>query len=63
MQKAILFISLFLVVIFLSFIRFGKEEPFTNFFGIDFTSKNDGTPSALNSKNATIPVTQPYAPD
>ena len=63
MQKAIFFISLFLLVIFMSFVPFGKKESFINFFGVDFTQKNDGTPPQLNSKNATLPVTQPYAPN
>ena len=62
MQKAIIFISLVLVVIFFSLVR-SKQEPFRNFFGIDFTQKNDGTPPELNSKNATLPITQPYAPN
>ena len=66
MQKAIFFISVFLVIIFLSFVRFGKgvkSEPFTNFFGINFTNANDGTPPELDSKNPTLPITQPYAPN
>jgi hypothetical protein len=63
MQKAIVFISLFLLVIFLSFVRVRKNESFVNFFGVDFNLKNDGTPPQLNSKNATLPVTQPYAPN
>ena len=63
MRKAVFFVIVFLTVIFFSVVRIKKNEPFRDFFGVDFTEKNDGTPPELNTKNPTLPITQPYAPD
>ena len=62
--KAVTFILLilFLTVILYIYPYSKKKDGFTNFFGYDFGSMNEGTPPGFNSKNTVLPVKQPYAP-
>jgi len=62
--KAVTFILLFLFLAAILYLHpYSKsKDGFTNFFNYDFGSMNEGTPSVFNSKNAVLPVTQPYYP-
>jgi len=71
--KAVTFIILFLFIAVLVYIypysnskgeknSNGKKDGFTDFFHFNFGSMNDGTPPEFNSKNAVLPVKQPYSP-
>ena len=62
--KAVTFILLFLFLTVIVYVYpYSKtKDHFTDFFHYDFGSMNEGTPPGFNSKNATLPVTQPYYP-